>query len=284
MFQRCRQPLAQHLCAGADDAAQARCLSAQATTFARRSTKMRRRWLELNQCPASLIDGPDEPAAEPKPELAVAPTPEEAPAPAPAAPEVAAAPPAPALLADGASCQRSAACASDLCVRGVCVALAMIEIGHAVQATRIEKEPEAAPAAPEPDATSAAPALGAAPAAPKAPVATLEKAASPTRLAPAGGAPDQLREAIVEHEADMKRCVERQLKLVPDLRAEGTLVLEVSATGRVTQAALRGDRLQGTPLEGCMRALATRWVFPRTSRAYAVEAPLKVSGVEGKRP
>jgi hypothetical protein len=61
-------------------------------------------------------------------------------------------------------------------------------------------------------------------------------------------------------------------------------VLEVSASGRVTQAALRGDRLQGTALEGCMRAIAARWVFPRTSRAYAVEAPLEVSGVEDRRP
>jgi hypothetical protein len=40
---------------------------------------------------------------------------------------------APALLPSGAACQRSAACESDLCVRGVCVALAMIEIGKAVQ-------------------------------------------------------------------------------------------------------------------------------------------------------
>jgi hypothetical protein len=81
----------------------------------------------------------------------------------------------------------------------------------------------------------------------------------------------------------MKRCVERQLKLVPELRAEGTLVLEVSASGRVTQAALRRERLEGTPLEVCMRTIAARWVFPRTARAYAVEAPLKVSGVEDRR-
>jgi hypothetical protein len=44
------------------------------------------------------------------------------------------------------------------------------------------------------------------------------------------------------------------------------------------------DQLQGTPLEGCLRSLASRWIFPRTARAYAVEAPLKVSGIESRRP
>jgi hypothetical protein len=111
----------------------------------------------------------------------------------------------------------------------------------------------------------------------------LAKAAAGPRLT-SRRAPDQLREAIVGHEAEMKKCVERQLKLVPDLRAEGTLVLEVDAGGKVTQAALGGERLQGTPLEGCVRAIAARWVFPRTARAYAVEAPLSVSGVPDRRP
>lgn len=91
---------------------------------------------------------------------------------------------------------------------------------------------------------------------------------------------DQLRNAIVSHDAEMKKCVERQLKLVPSLRAKGTLVVEVDAQGRVSRAALRGDQLAGTQLEGCLRMVAARWRFPVTAQAYAVEAPLEVSGVE----
>jgi hypothetical protein len=314
MFRRCKQPLAQHLCAGADEAAQARCLQTQALTYARRSDKMRRRWLELNQCPAAVIDGPEPATAavEPRSEearvatAAPAPAPEAAPAPA-----VAAAP-VPALLPSGAACQRSAACESDLCVRGVCVALAMIEIGKPVQAQPARVAVAAAGPSPAavvaeedstPDEPEPAPAEQPAPPAeevrkPAAPigkvtepakkpaepvVAAVERLPPGPRMSNGNSAADQLRGAIVQHEAEMKRCVERQLKLVPDLRAEGTLVLEINASGRVTQAALRGERLQGTPLENCMRAIAARWVFPRTARAYAVEAPLKVSGVEDRR-
>jgi hypothetical protein len=271
MFRRCQRPLAQHLCAGANEAAQSRCLRAQALTYARRSDKMRRRWLELNQCPAAAIDGPDEAVT-----AAQRPSP------------ITEAAPAPTLSPPGAACHRSVECDSDLCVRGTCVALAMIEIGRPVQA-RAPSEPAttavAAAAVPARDEESE-PEPAPAPATTKKPL----DVAVPLARLPAGprldsdGAADQLRGAIVAHQAEMKRCVERQLKLVPDLRAEGTLVLEVSASGRVTQAALRGERLEGTPLEGCMRTIAARWVFPRTSRGYAVEAPLEVSGVEGRGP
>jgi hypothetical protein len=309
MFRRCKQPLAQHLCAGADDAAQARCLGTQALTYARRSEKMRRRWLELNQCPASVIDGPEQQiaAAEPKVEEAPVPTPAAEPTPVASAPApIVAASPAPRLpparLASGAACRRSAQCESDLCVRGVCVALAMIEIGKAVQAAPAREavaiaepaptiaaeeiatpdEPEPAPEQPQKAVEETRKPVEPAPK-PAAPVAAAERLPAGPRMSSANNAGDQLRGAIVRHEAEMKRCVERQLKLVPDLRAEGTLVLEINASGRVTQAALRGERLQGTPLEGCMRAIAARWVFPRTASAYAVEAPLKVSGVEERR-
>ncbi len=112
----------------------------------------------------------------------------------------------------------------------------------------------------------------------------LEVEAAAPSLKPGRTGNQQLREAIVRHEAAMKKCVDRQLKLVPSLRSEGTLFIEVDASGYVTQAGVRGDQLQGTALEGCLRALAVHWRFPRTTRAYAVEAPLKVSGVESRRP
>jgi hypothetical protein len=140
--------------------------------------------------------------------------------------------------------------------------------------------PPAPAAAPSPEPEVAEPEETTAPEPAKpAPVADVLKKAPPAPPLAQGRAPEQLREAIVGHEAEMKKCVERQLKLVPDLRAEGTLLLEVDAAGKVTRAALRGEQLQGTALEGCVRAVAARWVFPRKSRAYAVEAPLRVSGV-----
>jgi hypothetical protein len=95
-------------------------------------------------------------------------------------------------------------------------------------------------------------------------------------------ADQQLRAAILAHQPQLESCVSRQLKLLPDLRAEGTLVIDVDRSGRVTGAALRGPALQGTTLEGCLRSVAVRWRFPRTGRAYAVEAPLEVSGASGR--
>jgi hypothetical protein len=275
MFRRCSQPLAARLCA---DGSQ-KCLDKQAATFAaRRSSRTRRNWLLQNECSAALIDAAEKPIAAPEPAPAEAPEPVQVAAapevPAPPAPEVPA-PPAPevpapapeistppALLAAGAACRRSGECESDLCVRGECLTLAALELSRACT---LPAPPETPPVA-RPTAAAASPAARALP-------------LSKERLAADHAAPEQLRSAIVGHEADMRKCVERQLKLVPDLRAEGTLVLEVDAGGKVTQAALRGERLQGTALEGCVRALATRWVFPRKARGYAVEAPLSVSGV-----
>jgi hypothetical protein len=103
MFRRCRQPLGAHLCRGGS----AECLESQAETFAaRRSSRMRRNWLALNECPAAVIDGAEVPAEG---------------APAPAAPVV--------LLPAGTACRKSAECESDLCVRGACLALASVNAG-----------------------------------------------------------------------------------------------------------------------------------------------------------
>jgi hypothetical protein len=113
------------------------------------------------------------------------------------------------------------------------------------------------------------------------PPAAVEPPASPLQ---SGAARErQLREAIVAHEPEMKKCVDRQLKLLPTLRAEGTLVIEVDARGRVPGAQVKGAQLEGTPLESCLRDAALRWRFPSNGRAYAVEAPLRVSGVDAPR-
>ena len=312
LFLRCREPVGAQACGGQDPDARAGCLETQAAIFAeRRNLKMRRSWLALNGCPASLMDAvasappASVPVAPPLPSLPSLPPPSSLPSPPPLPPS---------LLAAAAPCRRSAECESDLCVRGACVTLASLTAAQACRAP--EPSPPVAPVAAlsvpaaeaaRPDALSAgdpAPATAtaevvvattldgtSAAAVPFVKVAPAAVPAHPPRAA-AGSPPSprvsslgvahQLRDAIVIHEGDMKTCVERQLKLFPALRAEGTLVLEVDGSGQVIQAGLRGEQLQGTALEGCLRAMAARWRFPRTAQNYAVEAPLKVAGVEGR--
>jgi hypothetical protein len=270
-FHRCSPAIAEQLCR--DPESRAECLRAKAAVFARRAPGARREWLEARGCPASSIDGASVAAKEEPP----APAAEEAPAPvAEEAPPPLETPPAPVVVAAapeagtglGLACKRSAECESDLCVRGTCVALGWLETGRPCR----EGEPLVAKATPAPAPPAEAPASAR---------RVLRDRGEPGPRAPAGGPGEQqLREAIVTHEADMKRCVERQLKLVPTLKAEGTLVIEVDPRGHVASADLKGQQLEGTALEGCLRTLASRWRFPRTAQAYAIEAPLKVSGVE----
>jgi hypothetical protein len=92
----------------------------------------------------------------------------------------------------------------------------------------------------------------------------------------------QLRDAIIAHEPDMRRCVDRHLKLFPMLRASGTLVIEVDGEGRVPDAQVHGNQLVGTALEVCLHDTALHWRFPRTGQPYAVEAPIRVTGREDR--
>jgi hypothetical protein len=93
----------------------------------------------------------------------------------------------------------------------------------------------------------------------------------------------RLRNIIIAHRAEMKTCVDRQLKLRPDLRAEGTLIIDVDATGSVPHAELLGADLAGTALEDCLRTIASRWRFPSSGRAYRIDAPVRVLGSEPGR-
>jgi hypothetical protein len=136
----------------------------------------------------------------------------------------------------------------------------------------------AAPAAPPPAEPSPLPSprAEAPPPAPRtepAPVVTV----APPKPRP-GAREERLRDLIVAHGTEMKSCVERQLKLLPTLRAEGTLVIEVSASGAVPRAALVGPQLAGTQLETCLQTVASRWRFPRAGRAYRIDAPVRVWG------
>jgi hypothetical protein len=93
----------------------------------------------------------------------------------------------------------------------------------------------------------------------------------------------RLRDIIVAHRPEMKLCVDRQLKLSPNLHADGTFVIEVDATGAVPRSELVGTDLAGTPLEDCLRTIASRWRFPAAGRPYRVDAPVRVWGSESGR-
>jgi hypothetical protein len=93
----------------------------------------------------------------------------------------------------------------------------------------------------------------------------------------------RLRNIVIAHREEMKTCVDRQLKLKPDLRAEGTLIIDVDAAGSVPYAELLGADLTGTPLEDCLRTIASRWRFPSSGRAYRINAPVRVQGSEPGR-
>jgi hypothetical protein len=343
-FDRCASFIATRLCHGGDPETAPGCLRIKGSVFARRRTgEKRRQWLETNGCPAATIAG-----APPAPTVSTAAqeiegTPPEESAPPPSASaspptveSVAPAQPAPAAVASatpsateteaaetsslqpaGATCQRSADCASDLCAHGNCVTLAVLARDEGCAAAPRSPTALASPprtksnlalVSPRRSETTRAPAVEPAVAGAHAGLRQARARVTATPRGPRQGAPssvaaaplppdppsprlpadrpaeEQLREAIVSHSADMKRCVERQLKRDPALRAEGTLILDVDQRGRVASSALKGTALEGTDLEGCLHALAARWRFPSAAHSYAIEAPIAVSGVEGSGP
>lgn len=157
--------------------------------------------------------------------------------------------------------------------------------------------PKAEPAAPSPPP---APHVAAAPLPPPEPAPVPVVAPVPEPVAPKAtptGPParafsdkerpevreQRLRDILLAHRSEMKACVDRQLKLLPSLRAEGTLIIDVDATGAVPRSELLGTDLAGTPLEDCLRTLASRWRFPSSGRAYRIDAPVRVSGTASPR-
>ena len=199
---------------------------------------MRRSWLIANGCAESTIDAP--PPAAPA-QVAVVPPPATPLPPAPAAPP----PPAPEAEAPSPT---------------------------PPPARPVVSEPAPAPPRPAPDAepaTTAAPPPR--PDTDRANGAFSDRDRTETRT-------QRLRDIISSHRPEMKSCVDRQLKLAPDLKAEGTLVIDVEKDGTVPSAALVGAELAGTPLEACLRTAAARWRFPASARAYKISAPVKVWG------
>jgi hypothetical protein len=291
LFEVCKPALLDVVCKDGDIVARADCLESRGAAYGQlHSPRMRRSWLIANGCPESTVDTPPKPevlvAAPPPaptqaadPITAAAARPSTAPQPAPAPAPSPAAEPRP-VAATGPASPTAAARPADTSPPAAPQALAAAG-----------PPPKAAP--PPPSEPEPAPPLMVASARPPEPgAATLARPpappASPPPAAPSAGTFSErergelrerrLRDIIIAHGKEMRSCVDRQLKLVPDLRADGTLVIEVDANGAVPHTELLGTDLAGTPLEACLRTVASRWRFPSNGRAYRIDAPVKVSG------
>jgi len=260
LFSACAPSLMDVICKDGDVVARESCLESRSAAYGQlHSQRMRRSWLIANGCPEATIDAP------PKSEVVAA-----------------AAPPPPAMTDPPAPAPATSEPATPVAKAEPPVAKAEPPVAKA--------EPPVAPAAPPPAAAAAeppppepAPAKSEPP-----PPLTLTRADTPP---PPASPPvrsfsererpemrERRRDIIIAHGREMKGCVDRQLKLMPDLRADGLLVIEVDANGAVPRAELQGADLAGTALESCLRTITSRWRFPSSGRGYRIEAPLKVSG------
>jgi len=275
LFTVCKPALLDSVCEDGDIVAREDCLESRGAAYGQlHSPRMRRSWLIANGCPEATVDAP--PKAEVLASATEAPPPTSTstkPEPPPATPE----PPRPAI----ATLDRSPP-------------LVKLDLPPAAAPTPTAKDEP--PPSPKPDPP--APPAGALAAVdrpspplvksdPPPPVPAAPRAPPPPAAPPAGAVSERergelrerrLRDIIIAHGREMKSCVERQLKLMPDLRADGMLVIEVDANGMVPHAELLGADLAGTPLENCLRTVASRWRFPSNGRAYRIDAPVKVSG------
>lgn len=287
LWERCKPAIEANACDLPASASREDCLEKQALAYAERPhDRAKRRWLSAHGCPAAVIEGAATPTARQQPS---APVPKKAPQPhgpsaAPPARLLVSGPvmsvpvvpasegtvrvePRAPLLPLSAQCLRSADCQSDLCYKARCVSEASLVVAASLQpATLVAEEQSTAAVLVEPSPLPPAPPLKDASSAP------------PLR---AGDPGRQLRDVLAGYETDMQRCVERQLKLSPELRAQGTLVIEVDPRGKVPKVGLRGKPLSGSALETCLLIVAQRWRFPSTGRAYRVEAPIVISGRAG---
>ncbi|MBI3182974.1 MAG: AgmX/PglI C-terminal domain-containing protein [Myxococcales bacterium] len=101
------------------------------------------------------------------------------------------------------------------------------------------------------------------------------------KLRPGAAGQAQLRRAILSRQAEIRRCVESQLKRTPMLQARGVLELSVGANGRILRAAIQSGTLKGSYLEECLRQASAGWRFPASGADYDLEVPLNVVGKGG---
>lgn len=250
LFDRCAPAIAAAVCE--PGVAGARCLESRQAAYGRlHSARMRRSWLIATGCPEATVDAP----LRSTPAMVAAVAPPSASPPAhpnvrePPRPPVSAEPPA------GAEPTRVPDPPPPEVARGA-------DSTPPIDITEVPDPESGGPPRPE------------------------TAAVSPFSNSERGGTREQrLRDIIAAHRPEMKGCVDRQLKLLPALRAQGTLVIEVDASGSVPHAQLLGDELAGTPLETCLRTIASRWRFPSDGHGYRIDAPIRVWGAElGTRP
>jgi hypothetical protein len=303
LFTVCKPSLLDSVCKDGDIVAREDCLESRAAAYGQlHSPRMRRSWLIANGCPEATVDAPPKPealasATEAPPPAATSTSTSTKPEPPPAStkPEP---PPAQADVSPLPKSDRPPPPAPEPPPPATAVAVVERPPPAKVEAPppKVEAPPPARdepPPAPQPEPPpQPAPALVAADRPPpplaKASLPPPAPAAPRAPPAPSAGAfparergelrERRLRDIIIAHGREMKTCVERQLKLMPDLRADGMLVIEVDANGMVPHTELLGADLAGTPLETCLRTVASRWRFPSSGRAYRIDAPVKVSG------
>jgi hypothetical protein len=289
LFTVCKPSLLDSVCKDGDIVAREDCLESRGAAYGQlHSPRMRRSWLIVNGCPEATVDAPPKPEALASATEAPPPTSTKSEAPPPTSTKSEAPPPPPAVAAVD-----SPAPPPKPDPPPPATALAAVESSPPPArldppAPATDQPPPAAKPEPPPPAMAVAavdpppPPLAKsslpapAPVAPRAPPAAAVAAFSERERGELRER--RLRDIIVAHGREMKSCVERQLKLMPDLRADGMLVIDVDANGAVPHAELLGADLAGTPLESCLRTVASRWRFPSSGRAYRIDAPVKVSG------
>lgn len=86
--------------------------------------------------------------------------------------------------------------------------------------------------------------------------------------------PDQIQAAIQQQLPKVRSCYERQLKSDGDLRGKMVLSMNVSASGTVSRAKVKGDEIGNDNLTACVVREVQGFRFPAGSETIAVEYPV----------
>jgi hypothetical protein len=100
-------------------------------------------------------------------------------------------------------------------------------------------------------------------------------AARTVALAPRALTQDEIQSAIRQQLPKVRACYERQLKAEENLGGRMVLAMNISASGTVSRARLKGDDIGNEQLAACVLRELERFRFPAGSEALAVEYPVR---------
>ncbi|MCP4873160.1 MAG: AgmX/PglI C-terminal domain-containing protein [Proteobacteria bacterium] len=103
---------------------------------------------------------------------------------------------------------------------------------------------------------------------------SISGARKPTLTPVAVLTPDQIQAAIQQQLPKVRSCYERQLKNDADLRGKMVLSMNVSSSGTVSRARVKGDELGNDDLTACVVREVQGFQFPAGSETIAVEYPV----------